>query len=86
MVRIKNKLRKLLLLREFLKKEINSTVKKGDIRLLMRGFFSESHVIYNLRKNDINQYLSDYDRLKTSLINDKYSIILNDKGSVGSVL
>ena len=76
---LKNQIMKLLFLRTFFEKEMESKINKGNLKLLMRGFLSESRIIYDLKKNTINNYLSDFDRLKTSTINGKYSIILNDK-------
>lgn len=46
---------------------------------LTRGFTSEKHVLYNFQENNYKNYLSDYHSRKASIINGKYSIILNDK-------
>lgn len=54
-----------------------SVIKK--IKLLSRGFTSEKYNLYELYNNDIKQYLSDFQRRKTEKINDKYTILLDDK-------
>lgn len=46
---------------------------------MFNGFLAESYLIYNLKENDYQKYLSDYQRAKCRFINGDYSIILNDK-------
>lgn len=49
-------------------------------RMWSKGFLSESYVIYSLDRNDIKDYLSDYNRfVKSSRINGKYAVVLNNK-------
>lgn len=43
------------------------------IRLLVKGFYSPSYLIYNLEENNLDDYLSDYHRRKTRFINGNYS-------------
>lgn len=49
------------------------------IKYLFKGFSSEKYFIYNFKKNNHKNYLSDFHRRKTSIINGKYSLIINDK-------
>lgn len=49
------------------------------IKCLLNGFSTEKYELYNFRINNMNKYLSDFQRRKTSIINRPYSIILNDK-------
>ncbi len=49
------------------------------LRLINKGFLSESYILYNLENNDINLYLSDFHRRKTRFINGDSSYILNNK-------
>lgn len=48
-------------------------------RMLLKGFYRESNVIYDLKNNNYVNYLSDYDRHKTRGINGEYGIILKNK-------
>jgi len=78
----REKLHSLILLKAFFTKERSSNLSvsfKDKIWALKHGFLSESNVIYQLDKSNFKFYLSDYDRLKTSLINGKYSTLLDDK-------
>lgn len=49
------------------------------LKYLTRGFSSEKYQLYNLADNDCKMYLSDFQRRKTSTINKKHSIVINDK-------
>lgn len=46
---------------------------------LFHGFSSEKYILYEMTKNNYRLYLSDFQRHKTSHINGRYSIILDDK-------
>jgi hypothetical protein len=68
---------------ELLKKEFSSPIKlvlQRRLELLFSGFLSESFVIYGLDKNEVNLYLSDYQRfVRTARLNGRYTMILADK-------
>lgn len=84
-----NNLRKVKLLKTFLYKEKMSTIsvnRKDRFFALKNGFLSESVLLYGLNSQNIKQYLSDFARLKTSLINDQYSILLNNKITFESIM
>lgn len=49
------------------------------IRWYLKGFISDRYVLYEFHKNNPEDYLPDFYRYRTSHINGKYSIILNDK-------
>jgi len=49
------------------------------IKLLLKGFTSEKKELYDFEKNNIDQYLTDFQRRKTQKINGKYSILIDDK-------
>lgn len=49
------------------------------IKYLTKGFSSEKYFLYNFKSNNYKKYLSDYQRQKTYTINEKYSIIIDDK-------
>lgn len=51
----------------------------NNIKGLLKGFSSDKNNIYELEKYSLNNYLSDFGRNKTSKINGRYSIILDDK-------
>ena len=57
-----------------LKTKVNIPI---DIRLklLMKGFFSWHYTLYDLKNNDIKDYLSEYERRKTRFINRKAAYI-----------
>lgn len=65
------------------KHECTSPVKVGilrRLRLWSHGFLGESYVIYDLKTNEIKNYLSDYSRwVRTPDINSKNSIFLTNK-------
>lgn len=50
-----------------------------NIKGLLKGFSSDKNNIYELEKYSLKNYLSDFGRNKTSKINGRYSIILDDK-------
>lgn len=58
------------------KSKVNFLIK---IKCLLKGFSTEKYELYNFRRNNMNNYLSDFHRRKTSIINRPYSIILDDK-------
>lgn len=75
-------LKKTLLLKSFVDKEFNSKIPVDFIskfKLLSKGFLSETKSYYKFETDSINDYLSDFKRLKTSLINEKYSLVLDNK-------
>lgn len=49
------------------------------LKLLIKGFFSWHYILYDLKNNDIKDYLSEYERRKTRFINGKAAYILSDK-------
>jgi hypothetical protein len=49
------------------------------LNLLRKGFYSWHDTLYNLEHNDINDYLSEYERRKTRFINGQASYILSNK-------
>src|SRR5699024_10292883 len=49
------------------------------IKYLTKGFSSEKYYLYNFKENNHRKYLSDYQRQKTYKINNKYSIVIDDK-------
>lgn len=51
----------------------------SKVQLMLKGFLSDSYLLYNLKENSYKSYLSDYHRAKCRFINGSYSIILNDK-------
>jgi len=69
-------------LHHFREKEKKSEIKIPFViktKMLRKGFLSESFIIYDLIKNNSNDYLPDFHRLKTLSINKSYSLILDDK-------
>lgn len=52
---------------------------KERIKYLFKGFKSESYYIYDLPNNDYSKYLSDYEREKSSFINEESYSIVNNK-------
>ena len=56
------------------------------IKCITRGFSSEKYDLYNLSVNGFNDYLSDFKRFKTVLINRPYQIVLNDKNVFSKIL
>lgn len=84
MVRIfKQKLETLSLLRAFLRMEFKKNISLGSIKFIKSskgGFFSISPVLYDFKKNDQNDYISDWTRLrKVAKINDKRRLVIDDK-------
>lgn len=49
------------------------------IKLLFKGFSNGKYNLYNFKKNNPKNYLSDFQRRKTQIINGKYTLILDDK-------
>jgi hypothetical protein len=50
------------------------------LRMIRRGFLSQSYVIYQLHKNDQSKYLSDYQQfVLTPDLNSEYRALLHDK-------
>ncbi len=49
------------------------------LRMLKRGFLSESYVLYDLANQDIREYLPDLARLRCQLLNGRHSSLLNNK-------
>lgn len=47
--------------------------------LNIKGFQSDKWILYNLKNNNIKEYLSDYQRWKGRLINGPYNITMDDK-------
>lgn len=47
--------------------------------LNIRGFESDKWIFYDLKDNNINEYMSDYQRWKGRLVNGAYNLILDDK-------
>lgn len=67
---------------EFIRKEKNSNIEvpfSKRLKMIKNGFLSESYVIYQFEKNEMDDYLPDYHRIKTSGINKGYALIMNDK-------
>lgn len=83
MKRIKTLILSLLNLRTFLRMEFNrkQAPKVGHkVNNLKSGFLSISSVFYDFSNNDMQDYLSDWTRLrKASKINDRRRIIIDDK-------
>ncbi len=52
---------------EDLKTKVNVPV-SIRLKLLAKGFFSWHYILYDLKNNDIKDYLSEYERRKTRLI------------------
>ncbi len=63
---------------EDLKTKVNVPV-SIRLKLLAKGFFSWHYILYDLKNNDIKDYLSEYERRKTRFINGKAAYILSDK-------
>ncbi len=49
------------------------------IKMKLKGFTPDEYVLYNLQKNNIKNYISEKERWYTRRINERYSIILDDK-------
>lgn len=49
------------------------------IKLALKGFFSAQYIQYNLKENDINDYLSEYQSRKARFINKDGKYILDNK-------
>lgn len=47
--------------------------------LLLRGFTSEAHLLYDLTRKNYKQFLSDYQQMKTGELNGEGAYYLNDK-------
>lgn len=56
---------------------IGETIKK--IPYFIKGFSSEKYRLYNFEENSPYDFLSDFQRRKAAIVNEKYSIILSDK-------
>lgn len=68
-------------------KSYNSSLSfPNKLNCLINGFSSEKYMLYNFSKNSHANYLSDYKRHKTQVINGAYSIVLNDKMLFDKVL
>lgn len=79
---IKNIVFRLKTLRKFLREEKDVRYKSNMIKNIIfyfRGFTSDKFIAYELDKNDYKDYLSDYRRITTVLLNGKYNFILNNK-------
>lgn len=49
------------------------------LRMNLKGFTADQYIRYDLKVNDIKEYISDYHRWKTRDINGRYNIIFDDK-------
>ena len=49
------------------------------LKYAFKGFTVNEYVWYDLKNNNINDYISDYKRIKSRSINENYKIILDDK-------
>lgn len=68
--------------RTFIRKNFKSSVNKGISKKISNsrlGFLSESEIIYNLKENNPQEYLSDIQRLNTRYLNGPYSFVLDEK-------
>lgn len=75
---------------KLLKREITSPVKVSFMRRLfmwLHGFLSESYIIYDIEKNELGNYVSDYSRwVRTPDINGLYYEFLTNKMLFFSIL
>lgn len=61
-----------------LKTKTNIPINKR-LNLLIKGYYSWHNILYDLSNNNINDFLSEYQRRKTRFINGQASYILSDK-------
>jgi len=57
----------------------NSIPKFRQVWLALHGFFPENHVLYRFDRNDWRLYVNDLQTLRSSMINKKHRIIVDDK-------
>lgn len=49
------------------------------IKMNLKGFTADQYVLYNLKENNIKEYISEFERWKTRGINGRYNLIADDK-------
>ena len=66
----------------FVRSELRSKIRPPflqRLRMLRRGFLSESYILYGFDHNDPALYLSDYSRFRCQRLNDSFSAVLENK-------
>jgi len=49
------------------------------LKMNLRGFTADQYVRYDLKNNDISDYISEFERWKSRRINGRYNVIMDDK-------
>lgn len=49
------------------------------LKMNLRGFTADQYVRYDLKNNDISEYISEFERWKTRRVNGRYNLVLDDK-------
>ena len=49
------------------------------IKMNLKGFTADQYILYDLKENNIKEYISEFERWKTRRINGRYNLVADDK-------